>query len=130
MMTVDLRVPQGHQLSSAAKARDGGGQRGLRGAHGGARPAQRGFGLERWASAQNDGLTVEQRVGGGHVTLDLIGGAGAGAIGLGCRLRRVWLNKTSSVNQTRWQRSTQRRAAVGDEVSVAVGVVVAFASFG
>lgn len=65
MMTVDLRVPQGHQLSSAAKARDGGGQRGLRGAHGGARPAQRGFGLERWASAQNDGLTVEQRVGGG-----------------------------------------------------------------
>ncbi len=35
-----------------------------------------------------------------HVTLDLIGGAGAGAVCLGRRLRSVWLDKTSSVNQT------------------------------
>ncbi len=35
-----------------------------------------------------------------HVTLDLIGGAGAGAVCLGRRLRSVWLDKTSFVNQT------------------------------
>ncbi len=34
------------------------------------------------------------------MTLDLIGGAGAGAVCLGRRLRSVWLDKTSSVNQT------------------------------
>lgn len=64
-MTVDLRVSQGHQLSSAAEAWDGGRQRGLRGAQSGARSTQSGLGLEGRASAQNDGLTVEQRVGGG-----------------------------------------------------------------
>lgn len=65
MVTVDLRVPQGQQLSSTAEARDRGGQRGLRGAQSGARAAQRALGLQGRAAAQNDGLTVEQRVGGG-----------------------------------------------------------------
>lgn len=64
-MTVALRVSQGHQLSSTVEAWDGGRQRGLRGAQSGARPTQRGLGLEGHASAQNDGLTVEQWVGGG-----------------------------------------------------------------
>lgn len=63
-MTVDLRVSQGHQLSSTAEAGDRGGQRGLRGAQSGAWAAQRGLGLEGRASTQNDGLTMEQRVGG------------------------------------------------------------------
>lgn len=64
-MTVDLRVPQGQQLSSTAEAGDRGGQRGLRGAQSGARAAQRALGLQGRASAKNDRLTVEQRIGGG-----------------------------------------------------------------
>lgn len=65
MVAVNLRVPQGHELSSAVEAGDGGGQRGLRGAKSGTRASQCRLGLEGGTSAQNHGLTVEKRVGGG-----------------------------------------------------------------
>lgn len=132
-------VPQDQDVSPTGwQGWLGGGQVGARSPQGGGLP---------WQMGQNHGVAVEQRRGCcledelgaldalvlvAHVTVELSGGvaAGTGLIRLGDGLWRVRLDQASPVNQTGRQWSTQSGTAVGQDVSIAVGVVDVLPSLG